>query len=155
MSSAQLRLYLKPEDQSRFILGTFKHFSRERRFQRKWQPTEHWTALMHMYYDKPEPLKCNGNNLKDELRKDPVMKTNIKQDHKLPNLHGIYHDQYRPGKQNIHCYYACKPVKAHVYAPSTGEKWYESIPSIQEILKECEAIARLISEKPTCIRQRL
>jgi hypothetical protein len=70
---------------------------------------------MHLYYDIPEPLKFNGNDLKDELRKDPAMKMDIKRDQKLPNLHGIYHDQY-----NVHCYYACKPGKEHVHAPATG-----------------------------------
>jgi hypothetical protein len=38
---------------------------------------------MHLHYDIPEPLKFNGNDLKD------------KQDQKLANLYGIYHDQYR------------------------------------------------------------
>ena len=121
MSSAQMRLYLKPTDRSRFILGTFRHCCRETRFQHKWRPTEHWTALMHLYYDIPEPRKFNGNDLKDELRKDPAMKIDIKRDQKLPNLYGIYHDQYRPGKQNVHCYYACKPGKEHVHAPTTGK----------------------------------
>jgi hypothetical protein len=94
-----------------------------------------------LYYDIPEHLKFNGNDLKDELRKDPAIKIDITRDQKLPNLHGIYHDQYRPGKQNVHCYYACKPGTEHVHAPTTG-KWYDSIPSIPELQKECEAIAR-------------
>jgi hypothetical protein len=53
MSYCQMRLYLKPTDRSRFILGTFRHFCRAKRFQRKWRPTEHWTALMHLYYEYP------------------------------------------------------------------------------------------------------
>ena len=96
---------------------------------------------MHLYFDIPEPLKLNGNDLKDELRKDPAMQIDIKRDQKLPNLYGIYHDQYRPGKQNVHCYYACKPGKEHIHAPPIG-KWHDSIPSIPELQKECEAIAR-------------
>jgi hypothetical protein len=108
-------------------------------------------ALIHVYYDIPKPLKFNGNDLKDELRKDPTMKMDIKRDRMLPNLHGIYHDQYRPCKQQtVHCYYACKPGKEHVHAPPT-EKWYDSIPSIPELQKECEAIAhstRMLRELP-------
>jgi hypothetical protein len=37
----------------------------------------------------PEPLKFNGNDLKDELRKDPALKIDIKRNDKLPNLNGI------------------------------------------------------------------
>jgi hypothetical protein len=70
------------------------------------------------------------------------MRIDIKRHHKLPNLHGIYHDQYRPDtKKNIHCYYACKPGEEHVHAPPT-EKWHDSIPSIPELEKECQAVAR-------------
>jgi hypothetical protein len=96
---------------------------------------------MHSYYDIPVHLKLNGNDLKDELRKVPAMKMDIKRDQNLPNFHGIYHDQCRPGTgQNIHCYYACKPVEEHVLAPPT-RKGHESIPSIPELQKECEVIA--------------
>jgi hypothetical protein len=87
MSSTQMRLCLQQRDKSRFILGTFRHFCRETRFQRKWRPTEHWTALMHLYYDIPMQLKFNGNDLNNALRKDPAMKNDIKRDQKLPNLH--------------------------------------------------------------------
>jgi hypothetical protein len=72
------------------------------------------------------------------------MKIDIKRDQKLPNLYGMYHDhahQYRPGKQIVRCYYACKPGKEHVHAPTIGKR-YDSIPSIPELQKECEAIAR-------------
>ena len=142
MSSAQMILFHKPRDRSRFILGTFRHFCRMTRFQHKWRPAEHWTALMHLYYDIPESLRFNGDDLKDELRRDPAMRIDIKRHHKLPNLHGIYHDQYRPDKKkNIHCYYACKPGEEHVHAPPTG-KWHDSIPSIPELEKECQAVAR-------------
>ena len=44
---------------------------------------------MHLYYDIPEPLKFNGNDLNDELRRDKAMKKDIKQNHKLPNLHMV------------------------------------------------------------------
>jgi hypothetical protein len=54
---------------------------------------------MHLYYDIPESLRFNGDDLKDELRRDLTMWIDIKQQHKLPNLHGIYHDQYRPIKR--------------------------------------------------------
>jgi hypothetical protein len=90
MSSAQMTLYLKPEDQSWFILSTLRHFSHKTRFQRKWRPTEHWTTLMHLYHDIPEPLKFNGNDLKDALGRDKAMKKDIKQNHNLPNLHTEY-----------------------------------------------------------------
>ena len=42
---------------------------------------------MHLYCDIPESLKRSGNDLKDELGRDKAMKTDIKQNHKLPNLH--------------------------------------------------------------------
>jgi hypothetical protein len=96
---------------------------------------------MHLYYDIPKALQFDGNDLKEQLRKDPAMQIDIKRDHRLPNLHGIYHDRYKPGKQTINCYYACKPGKEHVHAPPIG-KWHDSIPSIPELQKECEAIAR-------------
>ena len=35
---------------------------------------------MHLYYDIPKPLKFNGNDLKDELRKDRAMEMDIKRD---------------------------------------------------------------------------
>jgi len=96
---------------------------------------------MHLYYDIPKALQFDGNDLKEQLRKDPAMQIDIKRDHRLPNLHGIYHDRYKPGKQTINCYYACKPGEEHVHAPPTG-KWYDSIPSIPELEKECQAVAR-------------
>jgi hypothetical protein len=86
MSSAQLRLSLQHADRSWFILGTFKHFGCATHFQCKWHPAEHWMAQMHLWYDIPEPLKFNGNDLNDELRRDKAMKMDIKQNHKLPNL---------------------------------------------------------------------
>jgi hypothetical protein len=49
---------------------------------------------MHLYYDVPKPLKFSQNDLKDELRADKAMEMDIKPNYKLPNLHGIYHDQY-------------------------------------------------------------
>ena len=76
-------------NRSWFILGTFKHFCCVTCFQCKWCPAEHWTALMHLYYDIPEPLKFNGNDLNDELRRDKTIKMDIKQNHKLPNLHMV------------------------------------------------------------------
>jgi hypothetical protein len=97
---------------------------------------------MHLYYDIPMQLKFNGNDLNNALRKDPAMKNDIKRDQKLPNVYGIYHDHYKPVGQNIHCYYACKPGEEYVHAPPTGNKWYDSIASIPELQKECEAIAR-------------
>jgi hypothetical protein len=33
---------------------------------------------MHLYYDIPELLKFNGNDLKDELSRDKAMKMDIK-----------------------------------------------------------------------------
>ena len=122
MSSAQLRLYLHKTDRSRFIISTFRHFCLKTRFQHMWRPTEHWTTLIHLYYDIPEALQFDGNDLRRELAKDPTMKFDIKRDHRVPNLHGIYHDRYKPGKQTINCYYACKPGEEHVHAPPTG-KW--------------------------------
>jgi hypothetical protein len=78
------------------ILGMFKHLCRVNRFQRKWRPAEHWTALIHLYYDIPEPLKFNGNDLNDELRRDKAMEMDIKQNHKLPNLHMVLSTIPRP-----------------------------------------------------------
>jgi hypothetical protein len=45
---------------------------------------------MHLYCDIPESLKRSGNDLKDELGRDKAMKTDIKQNHKLPTLHTVY-----------------------------------------------------------------
>jgi hypothetical protein len=89
MSSVQVRLSIQHADRSRFILGTFKLFCHVTRFQRKWRPAEHWTALMHVYYDIPEPLKFNGSDLSNVLRKVPAIQNEIKRDQNLPNLHGI------------------------------------------------------------------
>jgi hypothetical protein len=66
---------------------------------------------MHLKYDIPEPLKFNGSDLSNVLRKDPAMKDEIKQDQKLSNWNGIYHDQYKSGGRNTHCYNACQPGK--------------------------------------------
>jgi hypothetical protein len=52
---------------------------------------------MHLYYDIPEPIEFNGSDLGNVLRKDPAMQNEIKRDQNLPNLLGIYHDQYKPG----------------------------------------------------------
>jgi hypothetical protein len=89
MSFTQMRLCLQQTDQFWFILGIYRHFCHETRFQRKWRPVEHLTALMHLYYDIPELLKFKGNDLNDELRRDKTMKMDIKQNHKLPNLHMV------------------------------------------------------------------
>jgi hypothetical protein len=45
---------------------------------------------MHLYYDIPKALQFNGNDLKEELRKDLAMKNDIKPDHKVPNAYGTY-----------------------------------------------------------------
>jgi hypothetical protein len=92
-----MRLCLQQRDQFWFILGIFRHFCHATGFQRKWRPTEHWTTLMQLYHDIPERLKFNGNDLSNVLQKDPSMQNEIKQDQDLPNLHGIYRDQYKPG----------------------------------------------------------
>jgi hypothetical protein len=105
-----------------------------------WDVTNHITTLMHLYHDIPEPLKFNGNDLSNVLRKDPSMQNEIKQDQNLPNLHGIYHDQYKLSWWNTHCYYACKPSKEYVHAPPKGNKLYDSISSIPELQKECDTI---------------
>jgi hypothetical protein len=47
-------------------------------------------TLMHLYYDIPELLTFNGNDLKDELRKDKATKMDIKQDGRLSNLQMVY-----------------------------------------------------------------
>ena len=80
--------------------------------------------------------------------KDPVMQNEIKQDQNLPNLHGIYHDKYKPGKQNTHCYYACKPGEEYVHALPKEKKWYDSISSIPKLQKECDAIAHSTQRVP-------
>ena len=69
------------------------------------------------------------------------MSVDTRRDHNLPNMHGIYHGQYKTGNKNVHCYYACEPGQEYVYAPPQGKRWFDSIPSIPELQKECEAIA--------------
>ena len=148
MSSSQMRLSLQHANRSWFILGTFKHFCRVTHFQRKWRPTEHWTTLMQLYHVIPEPLKFNGNDLSNVLRKDPSMQIEIKWDQDLPNFHGIYRDQYKPGWRKTHCYYACKPGEEYVHALPKEKKWYDSISSIPKLQKECDAIARSTQRVP-------
>jgi hypothetical protein len=92
----------------------------------------------------PEPLQFNGNDLNNALRKDPALKLDIEAEKSAPNQFGIYHDTYRPrrgGSRKTHCYYACEPGKEHVHAPPIG-KWHDTIPSLPELQKECEALAR-------------
>jgi hypothetical protein len=56
----------------------------------------------------------------DEMRRDNVMKIDIKRDRKLPNLCArVYRDQHIPGKQ-VHCYHACKHGEERVHAPPQG-----------------------------------
>jgi hypothetical protein len=155
MSFTQMRLCLQQTDRFRFILGIFRHFCRETRFQRKWRPTEHGTTLKHLYHDIPEPLKFNGNDLSNVLRKDPSMQNEIKRDQNLPNLHGIYRDQYKPSWQNTHRCYVCKPGEEYVHATPKGKKWYDSISSIPELQKECDTIAHSTQRVPPgCHRRR-
>jgi hypothetical protein len=92
----------------------------------------------------PEPLLFNGNDLNNALLKDPALKLDIEAEKTAPNRYGIYHDTYRPrGRRRTHCYYLCDPADGNecVSSPPVG-KWYDTIPSLPELQKECDAIAR-------------
>jgi hypothetical protein len=96
----------------------------------------------------PEPLQFNGNDLHSALLKDPALKLDIDKEKSKSNQFGIYHDTYRPRDANgrrtrTHCYYLCDPdSKECVNSPPVGKVWYDTIPSIPELQKECEALAR-------------
>ena len=68
------------------------------------------------------------------------MKLDIKAEKSALNQFGIYHDTYQPkGALRNHCYYLCDPGNECVLNPSVG-KWYDTIPSLPELQKECDAI---------------
>jgi hypothetical protein len=106
MSCAQMRLCLKPADWSRFILGIFRHFCRETRFQRKWRPTEHLMTLMHVYYDIPYSfLSSMGMIWQMSWEETRQLRWTLSEIAGFQTcIWYIYHDQYRSGKKNIHYY---------------------------------------------------
>jgi len=145
--SMQASLLVRPEERSNFILSVLKHLCRERRFQHQWRTADHLATLCHKWFVIPELLRFDGNDLSNVLRKDPALKLDIKAEKSSPNQFGIYHDIYRPrredgNRRNAHCYYLCDPDGNEcVTIPPVG-KWYDTIPSLLELQKECDAIAR-------------
>ena len=144
----QARLLLSPTERSRFILSTLKHLCRERRFRHQWRTANHLATLCHKWFTIPEPLQFDGNDLNNALLKDPALKLDMKAEKSVPNQFGIYHDTYRPRRDDAnrrvaHCYYLCDPDgKECINSPPVGKVWYDTIPSIPELQKECEALVR-------------
>jgi hypothetical protein len=78
------------------------------------------------------------------------MKLDIKAEKSAPNQFGIYHDTYWPTgaiRRRTHCYYLCDPGIECVKSPPVG-KWYDTIPSLLELEKECDAISRSTRTTP-------
>jgi hypothetical protein len=111
-SKIQARLSLHPQERSRFILSTLKHLCREPRFLQQWRLADHLATFCHIWSTIPEPLKFNGKDLNNALRKDPALKLDIDAEKSARNQFGIYHDTYRPtrsGNGRLHCYFLCDP----------------------------------------------
>ena len=113
-------------------------------FQHQWRTADHLATLCHKWFTIPEPLQFNGNDIDDALRNGPALQLDIKAEKSIPNQFGIYHDIYRPmGPTNTNrktqCYYLCDPGDECVLNPPVG-KWYDTIPSLPELQKECDAI---------------
>ena len=141
----QTRLLVTPRERSRFIVSTLKHLCQEPRFRHQWRSADHLSTLCHKWFSIPEPLQFNGNDINDALRKDPALQLDIKAEKSIPNQFGIYHDRYRPRRNDTnrtltHCYYLCDPGNECVLNPPVG-KCYDTIPSLPELQKECDAIA--------------
>ena len=96
-----------------------------------------------MWFTIPEALKFDGNDLNNALLKDAALKLDIEAEKSAPNQFGIYHNTHRRryGKGRTHCYYLCDPGNECITSPPVG-KWYDTIPSLPELHKECDAIAR-------------
>jgi hypothetical protein len=109
----------------------------------QWRTANHIATLCHKWFTIPEPLLFNGNDLNNALLKDPALKLDIKAEKLAPNQFGTYHDTYWPGDTNrkTQCYYLCdSDGNESVSSPPVG-KWYDTIPSLPELQKECDAIA--------------
>ena len=134
----QTRLLIHPHERSRFILSTLKHLCREPRFQHQWRTADHLAMLCHKWFTIPEPLQFNGNDLHNALQFDPGLKLDIKAEKSAPNQFGIYHDTFRPkrndgNRQPSHCYYLCDPnANECVINPPVGKKWYDTIPQVTD-----------------------
>jgi hypothetical protein len=141
----QARLLVPPKERSRFILSTLKHLCRERRFRHQWRTADHLATLCHKWFTIPEPLQFNGSDLNNALLKDPALKLDIKAEKSAPNQFGIYHDRYRPRRNDenrtkTHCYYLCDPGNECVLNPPVGKKWYDTVP--QTFDEEIQALER-------------
>jgi hypothetical protein len=79
----------------------------------------------------PEPLQLKGNDLNNDLQKDPALKIDILAEKLSPNQFGIYHDTYRPtgdGNGRLHCYYLCDPDGNECFNHSpVGMAWYDAV----------------------------
>jgi hypothetical protein len=140
----QARLLHTPREMSRFILSTLKHLCREPRFRHQWRSADHLSTLCHKWFAIPEPLQFDGNDINDALRNVPALKLDIEAEKSSPNKFGIYHNMYRErknGDRKNHNYYLCDPDGNEcVINPPVG-KWYDTISSLSELQKECDAIA--------------
>ena len=99
--------------------------------------------LCHKWFTIPQPLQFDGNDLNNALLKDPGLKLDIKAEKSAPNQFGIYHDTFRPkrndgNRQPSHCYYLCDPnANECVINPPVGKKWYDTI---EDISNEIQAL---------------
>jgi hypothetical protein len=84
------------------------------------------------------------------LLKDPALKLDMKAEKSVPNQFGIYHDTYRPRRDDAnrrvaHCYYLCDPDgNKCVNSPPVG-KWYDTVP--QSFDEEIQALERASRNK--------
>jgi hypothetical protein len=52
----QFRLWVLPEERSRFMLSTLNHLCREQHFRHRWRPVNHLATLCHEWLTIPKPL---------------------------------------------------------------------------------------------------
>jgi hypothetical protein len=96
----QESLCLPPRERSRFILSTLKHLCREPRFRHQWRTADHIATLCHKWFTIPDPLEFDRNDLNNALLKDPALKLDMKAEKSSPNQFGIYHDIFRPRRDD-------------------------------------------------------
>ena len=149
----QTRLLVTAHERSRFVLSTLKHLCHEPQFQHKWRTADHLAMLCHKWFTIPEPLQFNGNDLNSALLRDPSLKLDIKAEKSAPNQFGIYHDTFRPkrndgNRQPSHCYYLCDPnANECVINPPVGKKWYDTIPQVTDEIQALGCATRNKEER--------
>jgi hypothetical protein len=109
--------------------------------------------LCHKWFTIPEPLQFNGNDLNNALQKDPALKLDIKAEKSAPNQFGIYHDTFRPrrddgNRQRTHCYFLCDPDGNEcVSSLPVGKKWYDTIPQVTDEIQALGCATRNKEER--------